>query len=322
MRRLLCFNWMFFIFIVLMCGCTSTIEQSCVAGFLAQDMYCALQAAWPQYASNSASCYSATGLAEFDEGCRNAFDSFCKCGYELKWVYSLTGSFLLEVCDSNDGKLKYFKLRRNPSNGRYICCAFDLEGKNWLKISRYSSPLRFAPIVADSTIGFTEMWDSKSDLIVKVPSGFHGLIQCGSGIFLLRKDANGEYYRWNAVTKDAPEHWKYVFPTGCNFRSSFFIALSSETGKSYAFARGLEPIPNSDGAMAISPCGAYRGRHFYKIWKDGEVRGQYYAWPEIDNSEPLSNGTETFDGGNVVYRNGKLVVLSHKGVVDVFDAKH
>ena len=107
--------------------------------------------------------------------------------------------------------------------------------------------------------------NSMSDSIVKVPIGFHGLCQFGSGIFLLRKDASSEYYRWNAVTKEEPEAWKYRFPTGCNPRSSFFIALSCETGKSYAFAMGLEPIPNSEGAIAISPCGAYKGRHFYKI---------------------------------------------------------
>ena len=162
------------------------------------------------------------------------------------------------------------------------------------------------------------MWDSLSDTIFSVPDGFHALIQAGAGVFLLRKDADGEYYRWDAVNKSEPKRWKYYFPEGWNVRSSYFIAVSSENGKRYAFAVGLEPIPNSEGAMAISPCGAYRGRQYYGVWKDtAEGQRFYYAWPEKDSREPLSNGTETFGGGSVVCRDGRLVVLSPTGPIPV-----
>ena len=320
MRRLLSFSLILGIIVVLICGCARIDEQETIVGFREQDMYRALQIAWPQYVANSASCHNAKGLSMHDEACRRAFDSLRECGYEPEWIYRLTNWFLLEARDPICGKMKYFKLGQKPLDRSVVCKAFCLQEKNWMNISRYASPLRFAPIVADTTIGFVEMWDSQSDLIARVPNGFHGLIQAGSGIFLLRKDADGEYYRWNALSKDEPKLWKYKFPEGCNVRTSFFIALSSETGRSYAFAAGLEPIPNSEGAMAISPYGVYRGRHFYGIWKGASRR--YYAWPETDRSEPLSNGTETFDGCPVAYRNGKLVVLSPKGAVDVFDAKH
>lgn len=321
MKKLL-INALFALAISAIIGCKSEEVVKSMPERKVEALYSALRNAWGKYAANSASCYSARGLAKHDEGCRKAFDSLREYGYEPEWVYSLTDWFLLELRDPCGGKLRYLKFGQDPSNRRLICSAFDLQEKTWINISRYSSPLRFAPIVKDTIVGFDEMWDSMSDSIVKVPIGFHGLCQCGSGIFLLRKDASSEYYRWNAVTKEEPEAWKYRFPTGCNPRSSFFIALSCETGKSYAFAMGLEPIPNSEGAIAISPCGAYKGRHFYKIWKDGEMSGRYYAWPEADRSEPLSNCAETFDGCQVVYRDGKLVVLSHNGAVDVFDAKH
>lgn len=322
MRKLLCFNLVVNVLIVLLCGCMHISEEEVIVGFMAQDAYHALLLAWPKYVANSASCHSAKGLARRDETCRRVLDSLHEFGYELEWVYRLTDWFLLETRDSKDGKMKYFKLGQKPLDRSIVCRAFDLQEKNWINLSHYASPLRFAPIVLDTTIGFTEMWDSMSDLIVTVPKGFHGLIQGGSGIFLLRKDADGKYYRWNAVSEDEPEPWKYKFPVGSNIRSNFFIALSSETGKSYAFAAGLEPIPNSEGALAISPCGVYRGRHFYEIWKGDGVGRRYYAWPEVDNTEPLSTGTESFDGCPVVYRDGKLVVLSPKGAVDVFDAKH
>jgi len=281
------------------------------------EMYRALHDAWPRYVANSISCHDARSLAQHDEACRELFDYLRRCGYELEWVYCLTDWFLLEARSCRNGELKWLKLGRNPLNGDMTCRTFDLQEKSWINVCSYAGALRFAPIVADTVVGFTEMWDSVSDSIVCVPNGFHALIQGGAGWFLLRKDADGEYYRWNAVSGVEPKRWKYYFPAGCNPRSSFFIALSSETGKRYAFAVGLEPIPNSEGAFAISPCGAYKGRQYYGISKEGNAFIQYYAWPEKGHAEPLSNGTETFGGCSVAVRNGRLVVLSSTGPVDV-----
>lgn len=321
MKKLL-INALFALAISAIIGCKREEEVESIPERKVEALYSALRNAWGKYAANSASCYSARGLAKHDADCRNLCECFRQSGIEVELVYKLGDWFLLECCSLKTGEGEYLKLGCASADGRIVCREFDLDDGFWMNVAAYASPLRFAPIVKDSLIGFTEMWDSMSDSIVKVPIGFHGLCQFGSGIFLLRKDASSEYYRWNAVTKEEPEAWKYRFPTGCNPRSSFFIALSCETGKSYAFAMGLEPIPNSEGATAISPRGAYKGRHFYKIWKDGEMSGRYYAWPEADRSEPLSNCAETFDGCPLVYRDGKLVVLTHNGAVDVFDAKH
>lgn len=308
---LLCFG--------LMCGCRDVKCDGHARLTISQDldMYHAIQIAWPKYAANSLCCHSAGSLAQWDEGCRNSFNCLQQRGYELKWVYKLSGWFLLEAQDARNGRTIYLKLGRTGDGG-VDCRAFDLKEKSWLNVGSYAGSLRFAPIVEDTTVGFTEMWDSLSDTIVSVPDGFHALIQAGAGVFLLRKDADGEYYRWNAINKLEPKRWKYFFPEGWNVRSSYFIARSSENGKRYAFAVGLEPIPNSEGAMAISPCGAYKGRQYYGVWK-GSVGGQrfYYAWPEKDSSEPLSNGTETFGGGSVVFRDGRLVVLSPTGPTPV-----
>ena len=316
MRKLQYSNFLLMMFACLVFGCKGTDGPECFAG----GIYHALQIAWPKYVAHSSSCYSAHDLMAYDDGCRVSFDSLRRCGYELEWVYKLSDWFLLRIRDSRDCKTKYFKLRRNSVDGSIECMAFELQDGVWIDISVYACSLRFAPIVADAIVGFTEMWDSQTDEIVCVPSGFHGLIQGGLGKFLLRSDSDGLYYRWDAVSRAAPEPWKYEFPVGYNVRSNFFIAKSVETGKSYAFAVGLEPIPNSEDASAISPCGAYKGRHFYKFWKGCNGSARYYAWPEKDRSEPLSNGTESFGGHSVVVRNGKLVVLSSAGAVDVFEA--
>lgn len=303
----------------LLCGCKDVGCDGHARTALGQDrdMYQALRIAWPKYAANSVCCHSARGLAQLDEACRNSFDCLQRRGYELEWVYKLSEWFLLEAQDSRSGRTKYLKLGRSEDEG-VDCRAFDLKEKSWLKVDSYAGSLRFAPIVEDTIVGFTEMWDSSSDTIVSVPDGFHALIQAGAGVFLLRKDSDGAYYRWNAVNKSEPQRWKYYFPDGWNVRSSYFIALSSENGKRYAFAVGLDPIPNSEGAMAVSPCGAYKGRQYYGVWK-GAAGGQrfYYAWPENDSRDPLSNGTETFGGGSVVSRDGRLVVLRPTGPMPV-----
>jgi len=305
-----------------MTGCLFVDEKMVVPEGQAQDLYLSFKCAWPKYAANSDSCHAARSLSKIDDDCRGSCELLRQSGFELEWIYRLGNWFLLECRSLRNGEQKYLKLGCASAGGRIACKSFDLDDGFRLAVDAYASSLRFAPIVRDSIAGFTEMWDSRTDRIASVPSGFHGQIQGGSGVFLLRKDSDGGYYRWNAAGNGEPEPWKYVFPAGWNLRSSFLIALSSETGKSYAFAAALEPIPNSEGASAISPCGEYRGRHFYAIWKGGEAWRRYYAWPETDRSEPLSNGTETFDGCSVVCRDGKLVVLSPRGAVDVFDAKH
>ena len=301
----------------LACGCIAIDKQVGLTEEQSGEMYRALQVAWPKYVANSLACYGAKSLAQDDEACRNSFDCLRRCGYEVEWVYRLTDVFLLETRDSENGKVQYFKLGRFPNDGGAVCRMFDLKEKMWIDVNSYACSLRFAPLVVGTTDGCTEMWDSVSDTIIRVPEGFHAIIQGGAGMFLLRKDADGEYYSWNAVSRAVPRKWKYYFPAGWNTRSSFFLALSSETGKSYAFAIGLEPIPNSEGALAIGPCGAYKGRQYYKIWKGDEIGRHYYAWPEKDRGEPLSNGTETFGGFTVLPLDGRLVVLSPEGRVEV-----
>ncbi len=298
------------------CGDVGIGDRECFTRSERMDLYCALRTAWPKYVANSVCCYGAWGLSKIDESCRKSFDCLRRYGYELKWVYRLTDWFLLEARDSRNDGMKYFKLGR-AVDGSVVCRMFDLKGRSWLAVDCYAGSLRFAPIVEDAMAGFTEMWDSTTDTIVSVPDGFHAIIQGGAGMFLLRKDASGEYYRWDAVNRAEPKRWEYGFQEGYNPRSSIFIALSSETGKSYAFAVGLEPIPNSDGVLSISPCGAYMGRQYYEVWKDAYGdRRQYYAWPEKDRAEPLSNGIARFDGDMVV-RDGRLVIVSPKGVVEV-----
>lgn len=319
MRRLLFINVIFFI--ALSCWCAAIDKQVCLAGKRSLEMYRALQVAWPKYAANSISCYGARGLAKHDDACRASFECLRRCGYELEWVYRLENWFLLEVRMSENGERRYFKIGQCSSDGNVTCEKVDLKDEYWINVDEYAYSLRFAPIVSDTIIGYTEMWDAQSDTIISVPDGFHAIIQGGAGMFLLRKDVDGKYYRWNAASRTEPEEWKYFFPEGYNVRSSFFIALSSETGMSYAFAIGLEPIPNSEGALAISPCGAYMGRQYYEIWKGDAEGRRYYAWPETDRREPLSNGTETFGGCPVVVRDGRLVVLLPMGAVDVNSAK-
>lgn len=301
----------------LICGCVGNQDQLCFTSGQSMDLYRALQDVWPRYAANSMSCCGARGLCKRDEACMVSFECLRRSGYELQWVYRLTGWFLLETRCLKNGDVRYFKVGRHSADGEVVCREFDIDDKFWIDVDEYACSLRFAPIVTDTTVGYTKMWDSLSDTVVCVPEGFHAIIQGGVGMFLLRKDVDGEYYRWNAANRAAPEKWKYYFPTGYNVRSSFFIAVSSETGKKYAFAIGLEPIPNSEGALAISPCGAYKGRQYYEIWKGNKLGRQYYAWPEKDSREPLTNGTETFGGGKVVVRDGRLVVLSPMGAVDV-----
>lgn len=307
---------------IMWCVNNVTNASECLTSGQRLDLYRNLRMAWPKYTSNSASCHGAQGLAQLDEDCRRSFACLSKYGYELEWVYKLTDWFLLETRTLGNGRVKYFRLRMNPLTADIEFRSFDLNETVRIDVSRYADPLRFAPLVVDPIVGYTEMWDSKFDNMVSVPRGFHAIIQGGDGFFLLRKDDDGEYYRWDAVKRAKPVLWKYRFPAGYNPRSNFFIALSSETGKSYAFAVRFEPIPNSEGALAISPCGAFKGRHYYEVWKGCGVGRLYYAWPESDDSEPLSNCTETFGGGKVVVRDGILVVLSSIGrvAVDEFDS--
>ena len=296
-------------------GCLSVGEETAVPEDQeARALFLALQCAWPKYAANSSSCYGAQGLSKFDGDCRKLLELYRQKGLELIWIYKLGDWFLLEGRNLNGERdrrplprRRYFKLGAS-ADGSIVCREFDLDDGFWMNVAVYASPLRFAPIVKDSLIGFTEMWDSKTDGIVSVPAGFHGLIQGGGGIFLLRNDADGDYYRWDASNGTLPEKWNYRFPEGTNPRSSFFIVQSTVTGKRYVFADRLLPVPNSEGALGISPCGAYKGRQLFKFWTDRKT--YYYAYPEVDASEPLSNGTETFDGCLVMVKGGKLVVVS------------
>ena len=302
-------------------GCLSLDGKSPVPERQACGLFLSLENAWQKCAANSLSCHSALGLSKFDGGCRGWCEKLRKSGHELQWIYKLGDWYVLECRRVKGGEEEYFKLGRASAGGRVVCEEFDLDRGFRLNVAAYASPLRFAPIVKDSAIGFTKMWDSRTDRIVGVPSGFHGLIQGGAGVFLLRSDIDGDYYKWNASKGSLPEKWNYAFPSGSNPRSSFFVARSKRTDRSYAFAVGLEPIPNSEGALSISPCGAYKGRQYFGVSKVGVTGCEYYAWPETGRDEPLSNGTESFGGCPIVVRNGSMVVVSPEGVVDVTVAK-
>ena len=300
-------------------GCLGEDENAVLSDFQKQELFDSLQGVWPKCVANSDSCNSADVLSKFDDGCRKSFEELRKLGYGLKWVYKLTDWYVLELRGVKDGRIRYCGIRRDPRIGTTVYKVFDLQDGMWLNIDAYAGSLRYAPIAKDTIMGFTEMWDSRTDEIVRVPDGFHGLIQGGSGTFLLRKDSDGAYYRWTATTDLPPEKWKYALPPDGFVRSSFFVATSSDTGKSYAFAAGLNPIPNSEGALGISPKGAYKGRHVFAFWKKPGTQTFYYAWPEKDSAEHLSNGTETFGGRPVRVKDGKLVVSSLDGDKDIFD---
>ncbi len=308
-----------FLGLILIGGCKGVDKREHFTDAKWLDLYSALQTAWPKYVANSLSGHGAYDLAQRDEACRELFDCFRQHGYEPRWVFRLTDWFLLELRDLRRGGMKYIKFKKSPEDGGIVGKPFDLKENDWLCVDVSCASLRFAPIVADTIVGFTEMWDSLTDTIVSVPDGFHGLIQGGAGMFLLRNDEDERFYLWDAVSRTEPKRWKYYFPFGCHVRSSYFVAMSEEKVKTYAFAVGLEPIPNSEGATAISACGAYKGRQYYQMTKltlDG-WKFYYYAWPEKGREEPLSNGTETFGGRQVVFRDGKLVVLSERGWIDV-----
>ena len=305
--------------ISLLAGCLGKEEIVVPSDLQKQTLIDSLQGAWSKFVANSDSCSSADDLSKFDDGCRKSFEELRKLGYELKWVYKLTDWYVLELRGVKDGRVRYSGIKRDPSAGIVVYKVFDLQDGMRLNIDAYAGSLRYAPLAKDMITGFTEMWDSRIDEIVRVPDGFHGLIQGGAGVFLLRKDADGVYYRWNATMDLPPEKWKYALPADGFVRSSFFIAMSSDTGKSYAFAAGLNPIPNSEGASGISPRGAYKGRHVFAFWKKPGTQTLYYAWPEKDSAEPLSNGTETFGGRPVCVKSGKLVVSSPDGERGIFD---
>ena len=317
MKKLL-INALFALAISAIIGCKSEEEVESIPERKVEALYSALRNAWGKYAANSASCYSARGLAKHDADCRNLCECFRQSGIEVEWVYKLGDWFLLECRSLKTGEQEYLKLGCASADGRIVCRAFGLDDGYRMNVAAYASPLRFAPIVKDSIVGFDEMWDSMTDRIVSVPSGFRGLIQGGEGVFLLKSDIDGIYYRWDALRGTLPEKWEYKFPVGTNPRSSFFIAQSMRTGKLYAFAIGLKPVPNSEGAMGISACGAYKGRHLFKFWKGVNDKPYYYAYPETDTSEPLSNGTEKFGGCSIGFKGGKLVVFGTNGPRELF----
>ncbi len=317
MKKLL-INTLFALAISAIIGCKREGEVESIPERKVEALHSALRNAWGKYAANSASCYSARGLAKHDADCRNLCECFRQSGVEVELVYKLGDWFLLECRSLKTGEQEYFKLGCASADGRIVCRAFGLDDGYRMNVAAYASPLRFAPIVKDSIVGFDEMWDSMTDRIISVPSGFRGLIQGGEGVFLLKSDIDGIYYRWDALRGTLPEKWEYKFPVGTNPRSSFFIAQSMRTGKSYAFAIGLKPIPNSEGAVGISAWGAYKGRHLFKFWKGVNDKPYYYAYPETDTSEPLSNGTEKFDGCSIGFKGGKLVVFGTNGPRELF----
>ena len=65
-------------------GCKSEEEVESIPERKVDALYSALRNAWGKYAANSASCYSARGLAKHDADCRNLCECFRQSGIEVE----------------------------------------------------------------------------------------------------------------------------------------------------------------------------------------------------------------------------------------------
>ncbi len=325
MKWLLCINIYALALVGLLCVCTGCFGAVLPLEDKKTELLAALEDFWQKgYVGNSDSCYYASVLVKHDERIANLFDAFRAFGFKLESsrVYRIRGWYVLNLYKPSHKQYLFYKLGRGSEDVVYV--RFNLQSGEWLNICDYAPALYYAPISQeDDSKGFVKMWDAEHDKVIRIPDGFHGWIQGGAGVFLLRKDEDGAYYRWDAASGLPPQKWGYELLYGGQWRACYNLAKSSKTGKVYAFAVGLNPIPNSEGACWVGPQSAYKGRNVFGFGKTGvHDKTFYYAWPEDPSMEALSAGTETFVGSRMLFpKNGKLLVIypNTKDNRDIFE---
>jgi len=171
-------------------------------------------------------------------------------GSKLSGVFRLSGAYVFDA-RKRDGSAMYSYVKRDKKGCQRLR-RIALGKNQYLSINITASRLRFAPISCLCDDSFSEMWDSEREIIVGVPIGFKGKVQCGGGIFLLENESN-ELYVWRPDSGFDPQKWGYRWIWEGS-SGSFFVAEDSCTGVQRAFVCGLTPVPGSDGATAIT-CG-------------------------------------------------------------------
>ncbi len=327
MNRLLCIDIHTLALVGLLCVSASCFGMAPPLVEKKTVLLAALEDFWKKgYAGNSDSCYYASVLVKHDVRLAKLFTEFRCLGFkpEFSRVYRIKGWYVLHLSKPRNRLPLFYKLGRTSTDGDVVYARFNLRPGEWLNIDTYAPALCYGPISQeDDSKGFVKMWDAERDKVIHIPDGFHGLIQGGAGVFLLRSDANGGYYRWDAASGLQPQKWEYEPLYGDQCRSCYNLAKSSKTGKVYAFAVGLNPIPNSEGACWVGPQAAYRGRNVFGFGKSGiHDKTFYYAWPEDPSTEALSAGTETFPGSRMLFpKDGRLLVIypNPKDNRDIFE---
>lgn len=180
----------------------------------------------------------------------------------LSMIYRLKGAYVLQV-RKKDGGTSYLYIKRG-GNERKVLRHLDVGTNRYLNINITAAKLRFAPISRLGEDFFNQIWDSKQDVVFDVPSGFVGKVQCGGGIFLLKRESNGGLYTWIPDSPVAPKEWKYKWVWD-GASSSFFVAQNVDSGVRYAFVSGLTLVPNSEGAEAITCSCISNGKQRYEI---------------------------------------------------------
>lgn len=189
-------------------------------------------------------------------------------GSTLSRIYRLAGAYIFEV-RQKDGGTCYSYVKRGDNKCKALR-HLEVAANQYLNINITASRLRFAPISRLGEDFFNEIWDSKQDAIVSVPSGFVGKVQCGGGVFLLERESDGGLYVWIPDSPSAPKEWKYKWLWNGS-SSSFFVAENAESGVRHAFVGGLTVVPGSEGAESII-CGCIsNGEQRYEIFTaDGQ----------------------------------------------------
>lgn len=190
-------------------------------------------------------------------------EGFAPSGSTLSRIYRLAGAYIFEV-RQKDGGTCYSYVKRGDNKCKALR-HLEVAANQYLNISITASRLRFAPISRLGEDFFNEIWDSKQDAIVSVPSGFVGKVQCGGGVFLLERESDGGLYVWIPDSPSAPKEWKYKWLWNGS-SSSFFVAENAESGVRHAFVGGLTVVPGSEGAESII-CGCIsNGEQRYEIF--------------------------------------------------------
>ena len=189
-------------------------------------------------------------------------EGLASVGGRLRMIYRLKGAYVLQV-RKKDGGTSYLYIKRG-GNERKVLRHLDVGTNRYLNINITAAKLRFAPISRLGEDFFNQIWDSKQDVFFDVPSGFVGKVQCGGGIFLLKRESNGGLYTWIPDSPVAPKEWKYKWVWD-GASSSFFVAQNVDSGVRYAFVSGLTLVPNTEGAEAITCSCISNGKQRYEI---------------------------------------------------------